>query len=49
VLKNPLPDIDIKALVIFAVSLFILRKWKTDPVYVMLGTAVAGVIVYKVL
>jgi chromate transporter len=40
---------DIKALVIFAASLFILRKWKADPVYVMAGTAVVGIIVYKVL
>jgi chromate transporter len=48
-LKLPLPAVDIKALVIFAVSLFILRKWKTDPVYVMLGTAAAGIVVYKLL
>jgi chromate transporter len=48
-LSLPMPAMDIKALVIFAASLFILRKWKADPVYVMAGTAVAGIIVYKVL
>lgn len=48
-LTLPLPATDVKALVIFAVSLFILRKWKTDPVYVMAGTAAAGIVVYKIL
>ncbi|MFA6856759.1 MAG: chromate transporter [Treponema sp.] len=48
-LKLPLRAVDIKAFIIFAVSLFILRKWKTDPVYVMLGTATAGIVVYKLL
>jgi chromate transporter len=47
-LRN-MPAVDVKALVIFAVSLFILRKWKADPIYVMLGTAAAGIVVYKLL
>jgi chromate transporter len=48
-LNFPLPPVDMKALGIFALSLFVLRKWKTDPVYVMLATAAAGIIVYKLL
>ncbi len=33
---------------IFAVGLFILRKWKVNPIYVMLGAGVAGVILYSI-
>lgn len=39
-------DINLKAVGIFAVSLFVLRKFKPNPVYVMAGSGILGVIVY---
>ena len=33
---------------IFGISLLILRKWKINPVYVMLGAGVVGVLLYSV-
>lgn len=33
---------------IFVVALFCLRKWKTDPVAVMAGAGVAGIILYSI-
>lgn len=38
--------INIKAVGIFAVSLFILRKYKCNPIYVMTGAGIVGLIVY---
>ncbi|MDP4134026.1 MAG: chromate transporter [Bacillota bacterium] len=40
-----LSHIDWKAVVMFAISLFILRKWKANPIYIMLGSGVIGAIV----
>jgi len=48
-IQLPLPAADIRALTIFIGSLAVLRIWKTDPVYVMLATAVVGIIVYKLI
>jgi chromate transporter len=45
----PLPKADIKALALFVGSLAVLRIWKIDPIYVMMGTAVAGIIAYRLL
>lgn len=39
-------QIDWKAAAIFTACLFILRKFKTDPTYVMLGSGAVGAIVY---
>jgi len=41
--------IDWKAIVIFIVGLIILRKFKPNPIYVMLGSGVVGVLVYLLL
>lgn len=43
-----LKSFDVIALVIFTVGFLILRKWKTNPIYVMAGCGVAGVILYSV-
>ena len=39
-------NIDFVAVVLFAVSLFILRKFKLNPIYVMLGCGVIGMGIY---
>ncbi|MGI6578486.1 MAG: chromate transporter [Eubacteriales bacterium] len=43
-----LSSFDFVAAIVFAVSLFILRKFESDPIYVMLGSGVVGLIVYYV-
>ncbi len=40
--------IDLIALGIFAVSFFVLRKWKPNPIWVMLGAGALGGILYSV-
>lgn len=47
-LPADLKSFDVIALVIFTVGFLILRKWKTNPIYVMAGCGVAGVILYSV-
>ena len=42
-----LSDTDGIAIFLFAVSLFVLRKWKADPIYVMVGSGVAGLGLYS--
>lgn len=39
---------DYRAVLIFAVGLFILRRWKVDPIYVMAGAGAAGVLLYSI-
>ena len=34
---------------IFAVGLFVLRKWKVNPIAVMAGAGVAGVVLYSIM
>lgn len=41
-----LSHIDWKAVVMFIISLFILRKWKTNPIYIMIGSGAVGAVVY---
>lgn len=41
-----LSQIDWKAAVMFVLCLFILRKWKTNPIYIMLGSGAVGAVVY---
>lgn len=36
------------SVVIFAAGLFVLRKWKVNPVYVMAGAGALGVLLYSV-
>ncbi|MCR4779016.1 MAG: chromate transporter [Lachnospiraceae bacterium] len=40
--------VDIRALLIFASGLFVLRKFKINPIYVMLSAGVCGMILYSV-
>lgn len=42
-------DIDWVSASLFAACLFVLRKWKTDPIYVMAGAGVIGLCVYYLL
>lgn len=41
-----LPNFDYIAVILFAVALFVLRKWKVNPIYVMIGTGVIGMFLY---
>lgn len=43
-LSNP----DAISVAVFALGLFLLRKWKLNPVYVMAGAGAAGVILYSI-
>lgn len=40
--------VDLVALALFAVSLFVLRKWKPNPLWVMAGCGAAGVVLYSI-
>ena len=44
VLPHALSDVDGIAVVLFVLSLVILRKWKQDPILVMVGSGVIGAI-----
>ncbi len=41
--------IDFAAAAIFAAGLIVLRKWKVNPIYVMLGAGILGLIVYTLI
>jgi chromate transporter len=43
-----LSDVNFYAVGIFVVSLFVLRKWKPDPLLVMAGTGVVGLLIYLI-
>lgn len=42
-------DVDFIAVGLFAVSLFVLRKWKLNPIVVMVGSGVVGLGAYSLL
>ena len=44
-----LADLDWIAVLLFAGALFALRKWKLNPIYVMLGCGGVGLILYLIL
>lgn len=46
-LQIQLTDLDWIAVILFAASLFVLRKFKTDSILVMVGSGVAGLILYQ--
>lgn len=48
-LPSDLKSVDIIACVIFAVGVVILRKWKPNPLWVMAGSGVAGILLYSFL
>ena len=46
-LPQDLMQFDTIAVVIFASAFFILRKWKSNPMYIMAGAGLAGVLLYS--
>ncbi len=44
---NP-SSINLISLILFTVSIIILRKWKPNPIYIMLGSGVVGGILYLI-
>lgn len=44
--SSKVADLDIVAVILFAIALVILRKWKVNQIYVMLGAGIIGLIVY---
>ena len=40
--------VDLVALALFAVSFFVLRKWKPNPLWIMAGCGAAGVVLYSI-
>ncbi len=47
-LPRALGDVDFYALAIFAAGLFTLRKWKLDPLYIIAGTGVVGLLLHLI-
>ena len=43
---STLYNIDWKAIIIFIAGLVVLRVWKPNPIYIMLGSGIIGVVVY---
>lgn len=37
------------AIIFFAIGFYFLRKYKTNPVYIMIGSGIAGAIIYNIL
>ena len=48
-LPNDLASLDLTAVIIFTVGIFVLRKWKPNPLWVMAGSGVAGIILYSLM
>lgn len=44
-----LSDINFVSIIMVVIGVFILRKYKTDPIKVMIGTGIAGVLIYGLL
>lgn len=44
-----LADVDLIAVLLFAAALFVLRRWKKDPILVMAGAGAAGLVLYTLL
>lgn len=47
-LPQDLMQFDMIAVVIFASAFFTLRKWKPNPLYIMAGAGLAGVLLYSI-
>ena len=48
ILPVDLSGIHIISVIIFVVGFFVLRKWKVNSIYVMLGAGAAGVLLYSI-
>ncbi len=48
-LPEDLSGINVISVLLFGTALFILRKWKVNPIYVMAGTGIAGVLLCSIL
>ena len=48
-LPNDLASLDLIAAIIFVIGIIVLRKWKPNPLWVMAGSGVAGIILYSLL
>ena len=48
VLPADLSGINVISVIIFTIGFFVLRKWKVNPIYVMMGAGAAGVLLYSV-
>ena len=46
-LPEDLTSLDMIAVIIFAIGFFVLRKWKSNPLWLMAGSGVAGIILYS--
>lgn len=47
-LPADLSGINLISVIIFTVGFLILKKWKVNPIYVMMGAGVAGVLMYSI-
>lgn len=43
-----LVPLDVIALIIFSAAFLVLRKWKPNPIYIMAGSGILGVILYTI-
>ena len=47
-LPADLLDLDLIAVLIFGAAIFVLRKWKVSPIWIMAGAGVAGIVLYSI-
>ena len=47
-LAADLLDLDLIAVIIFGAAVFVLRKWKVSPIWIMAGAGVAGILLYSI-
>lgn len=47
-LPSDLTSVDVIALIIFLFGFFVLRKWRLNPLWVMSGSGLAGIILYYI-
>jgi chromate transporter len=45
-ISSGLGDINITAVILVVLSIFALRKWKPNPIFVIIGTGFIGMIIY---
>ena len=43
-LPEDLRNIKVVSVLLFSAALFILRKWKVNPIYVLAGSGIAGIL-----